>query len=153
MRRQIMPAQTATLSQQQLIDAAKAPELAYNAKNWDAMRSSISPDFVYDEIATGRKVQGADQVIPIWQGWATAFPDSKATFHAAHVSENTVVLEMTWQGTHKGPLQTPRGAIAATGRRIDLRACAVVDIVGDKAGAQRHYFDMATILQQIGAPA
>jgi steroid delta-isomerase-like uncharacterized protein len=145
-----MPAQSTMMAPQQLIDAAKAPILAFNEKNWDAVRASISPDFVYDEVATNRKVQGADQVIPLWQGWATAFPDAKATFHRELVSGNTVVLEHTWKGTHKGPLQTPNGAIPATGNRIEVRACMTVEVAGDKATMQRHYFDMGTILQQIG---
>ena len=66
------------------------------------------------------------------------------------MSGNTVVLEATWKGSHTGPLQTPKGSIAATGRPIEVRACIVMEIVGDKAKAQRHYFDMATLLDQIG---
>jgi steroid delta-isomerase-like uncharacterized protein len=145
-----MPAQSTMIPQQQLINVAKAPILAFNEKNWDAVRASITPDFAYDEVATNRKVQGVDQVIPLWQGWATAFPDAKATFQRELLSGGTVVLELTWRGTHKGPLQTPNGPIAATGNRIDVRACMVVEVVGEKAKGQRHYFDMGTILQQIG---
>ena len=145
-----MPAQSTMMSPQQLVAAAKAPILAFNDKNWDGVRASITPDFVYDEVATNRKVQGADQVIPLWQGWATAFPDAKATFQRELVCGSVVVLEQTWQGTHTGPLQTPGGSIPATGKRIDVRACMTVEVVGDKAKMQRHYFDMGTILQQIG---
>ena len=148
-----MPAQATAVSPQALIDAAKAPILAYNDKNWEKVRASITPNFIYDEVATQRKAQGPDQVIPLWQGWATAFPDSKASFHGALVSGNTVVLEVTWQGTHKGPLQTPKGAIAPTGKRIELRACNVIEIAGDKAKLERQYFDMATLFQQLGVKA
>jgi steroid delta-isomerase-like uncharacterized protein len=148
-----MPAQSTMLSQQQLIDAAKAPLIAFNEKNWDAVRASITSDFVYDEVATHRRVQGVDQVIPLWQGWATAFPDAKCTFDRALPGDGTVVLELTWKGTHKGPLPTPQGPIPATGKRIDIRACFVTEIAGDKAKMQRHYFDMATMLQQLGVGA
>jgi steroid delta-isomerase-like uncharacterized protein len=148
-----MPAQSTMIPQQQLINAAKAPVLAYNDKNWDAVRAGLSPDCVYDEVATNRKVQGLDQVIPLWQGWATAFPDSKATFHRELASGNTVVFEVSWRGTHNGPLQTPSGPIAATGKRIDVRACMVIEVVNDKAKVQRQYFDMATLLQQLGVGA
>jgi steroid delta-isomerase-like uncharacterized protein len=146
----IMPA--TMLSPQQLIDAAKAPLVAYGRKDWDAVRTNITPDFVYDEVATGRKVQGIDQTLALWRGWAAAFPDSKATFHSALVSGNAVVLEVTWQGTHTGPLETPKGPIAATGKRIEIRACNVSEIATDKGKTklQRHYFDMATLLQQLG---
>ena len=148
-----MPAQSTMMSQQQLIDAAKAPLIAFNEKNWDAVRASVTSDFVYDEVATHRRVQGVDQVISLWQGWATAFPDAKATFHRALPSDKTVVLELTWNGTHKGPLQTAQGPIAATGKRIEIRSCFVTEIAGDKAKLQRHYFDMATMLQQLGVGA
>src|SRR5688572_1284870 len=79
-----------------------SPEL-YTLSLHDLFRSAITPDFVYDEVATARKVQGADEVITVWQGWATAFPDSRATFHQEFASGNMVVLEHTWNGTHSGP--------------------------------------------------
>jgi steroid delta-isomerase-like uncharacterized protein len=145
-----MPAQSTMLSPQQLIDAAKAPTLAYNQKDWNAVRTGITPDFIYDEVGTGRKVQGADQTITLFQGWAEAIPDSKATFDNAVASGNTVLLELTWRGTHSGPLQTPKGTFAATGKKIEVRACAVVELVNGKAKEQRHYFDMTTLLQQLG---
>ena len=145
-----MSAQATKLSQDQLIDAAKAPLVAYGKKDWNAVKASITSDFTYDEVATQRKVKGTDQVLPLWKGWATAFPDSKATFHGAFVSGNTVVLELTWKGTHTGPLETPDGRIAATGKTIDIRACNVVEIAGEKCKAQRQYFDMATMMKQLG---
>ncbi|MFL5403835.1 MAG: ester cyclase [Gemmatimonadales bacterium] len=124
-----MPAQSTLIPQQQLLDAAKAPMLAYNDKNWDAARASLSPDFVYDEIATNRRVQGIDQVIPLWQGWATAFPDSRATFHSELVSGNTAVFEVSWRGTHNGPLETANGPIAATGKRELLGRPGITAVV------------------------
>jgi steroid delta-isomerase-like uncharacterized protein len=144
------PASSTMVSQQQLVDAAKTPILAFNEKDWDAVRASITSDFIYDEVATGRRVQGVDEVIPLWQGWATAFPDARATFHSALASDSTVVLEVSWRGTHQGPLQMPQGSIPPTENRIDIRACFVVEVAGDKARLQRHYFDMATMMQQLG---
>ena len=144
-------AQATTLSPQALTNAAKGLILAYNEKNWDKARASITPDFVYDEVASGRKLTGADQTLEAWKAWAQAFPDSKGTFQGSHVADDgTVVLELTWSGTHQGPLQTPKGPISPTGKRIEVRACALVEIAGEKARSQRHYFDMATLLQQIG---
>jgi steroid delta-isomerase-like uncharacterized protein len=145
-----MSAPSTILSQQQLIDAAKASVLAFNDKDWDAVRASVARDLVYDEVATNRKAEGIDQVIPLWQGWAAAFPDAKATFHNALATDNTVVLEVSWRGTHKGPLQMPEGSIEATGNPIDVRACFVIEMSGDKPQRERHYFDMATLLQQLG---
>jgi steroid delta-isomerase-like uncharacterized protein len=144
-------AQATALSPQALAKAAKALIEAYNDRNWEKAKASITPDFVYDEVATGRKLTGADETLEVWKAWAQAFPDSKGSFQATHVADDgAVTLEVTWTGTHQGPLQTPQGPIAPTGRRIEIRACAVVEIAGERARTQRHYFDMATLLQQIG---
>jgi steroid delta-isomerase-like uncharacterized protein len=145
-----MSAPSTMMSPQQLVEAAKAPIVAFNDKNWTAARACLTPDSVYDEVATGRKVQGADEVIALWQGWATAFPDARATFHGELAGGGMALLEHTWNATHRGPLQMPTGSIPATGKRIEVRACMVVTLAGDKAAVQRHYFDMATMLRQLG---
>ena len=138
------------MSEQALVDAAKAPILAYNEKNWEAVNRAIASDLTYDEVGTHRNLRGAADVIAAWKGWAAAFPDSKATFEAAHVSGNTVILEVTWRGTQSGPLRTPTGDIPATGKKIEMRACQVVDIADGKARGIRQYFDMATMMTQLG---
>lgn len=138
------------MSHQSLIAAAKAPLIAYGKKNWDAVRAAVTPGVIYDEVATHRKIKGADEVIACWKGWAAALPDSKATFHKAEVSGDTVILEVTWRGTQTGPLETPAGPIAATGRPIELRACQVTQVARGKVKTMRQYFDMATLLQQLG---
>ncbi len=138
------------MSDQELVDVAKASIIAYGEKDWDAVRRTVSPGVVYDEVSTSRKAQGIDDVLTIWKGWATAFPDSRATFEKAHVSGNTVILELTWRGHQTGPLRTPAGEIPATGKAIDFRSCQIIDIVDDKAQSIRQYFDMATMLAQLG---
>jgi steroid delta-isomerase-like uncharacterized protein len=144
-------AQATKLSPQALISSAKALIQAYNDKDWDQAKASITQDFAYDEVATGRKLTGADETLAAWKGWAEAFPDSKGSFQGAHVAEDgTVVLELTWKGTHQGPLQTPKGPISATGKRIEIRACAIILLAGEKARSPRHFFDMATLFLPLG---
>jgi steroid delta-isomerase-like uncharacterized protein len=144
-------AQATASSPQALTQIAQGLITAYNNRDWNQAKGTLTPDFVYDEIATARKVTGADQTIELWKGWAQAFPDSKGSFEGAHVaSDGSVTLELTWRGTHKGNLQMPTGTIPPTGKRIEIRACAVVEISGDRAKAQRHYFDIATMMRQLG---
>jgi steroid delta-isomerase-like uncharacterized protein len=134
-----------------VIDTAKAQVIAYNDKDWDAVRRCAAAQLYYDEVATQRKARGVDDVIKLWLGWATALPDSRATFEGAVASGNTVTLELTWRGTHKGPLKTPAGELAPTGKQIELRSCQVIEVDGDKVKSVRQYFDMGTLLKQLGA--
>ncbi len=64
--------------------------------------------------------------------------------------DGTVTVELTWKGTHNGPLPMPSRTLAATGKPIEVRACAVVEVAGDRAWAERHYFDMMSLLRQLG---
>ena|SRR5439155_20795221 len=133
------------------IDVAKEQILAYNEKNWDRVKQVVAPNVVYDEVGTRRTVTGVNALVDTWKEWATAMPDSKASFDSVTVSGDTVVLEVTWRGHHTGPLHTPTREIAATGKPIELRAVQVVAVANGKTKSIRQYFDMATILQQIGA--
>jgi hypothetical protein len=33
---------------------------------------------------------------------------------------------------------------------MEIRACVIVEMAGEKAKLQRHYFDMATLFEQLG---
>jgi steroid delta-isomerase-like uncharacterized protein len=146
-----MSPQATVVSPQALTEAAKGLINAYNDKNWDRAKAAITPDFLYEEVGTGRRIEGADETVAAWKGWAQAFPDSKASFDQIHVAgDATVVLELTWRGTHKGQLETPMGSIPPTGKQIEIRAVAIVELKGEKARTQRHFFDMATLLRQLG---
>lgn len=141
---------THTATAQSAIEQAKVSVVAYNEKNWEAAKEALAPDAVYDEIATGRRVEGHAAILPTWKEWATAFPDSRATFENAMAADNTVTLELRWRGTHNGPLNLPSGKLEPTGKSIEVRACQVIELVNGKARAIRHYFDMATLLKQLG---
>ena len=141
---------THTATAQSAIEQAKLTVIAYNEKNWEACKEAFTSDAIYDEVATHRRLEGIDAIIPAWKAWATALPDSKATFESAFASDEKVVLEMRWRGTHGGPLTLPGGSIDPTGRAIDIRACQIIELKNGKTRAIRHYFDVATMLQQLG---
>jgi steroid delta-isomerase-like uncharacterized protein len=134
-----------------VIDTAKSATLAYNEKNWDKVKSVFAENGIYDEKATGRRIQGPGDIIKAWQGWGQAIPDSKATFVPEYVSGDTVVIEVVWKGVHTGPLQTPTGTIPPSNKRIEVPACQVIKVAGEKVTSFTHYFDMMTLLTQIGA--
>ena len=134
-----------------VIEIAKALITAYNEKNWSKVKDMLAADAVYDEKGTHRQIQGAGEIIDAWQGWAKTIPNSKATFVREFASGDTVVLELVWKGTHTGPLQTPSGTIPPSNKSIELPACQIVQIEGGKAKSASHYFDMLTMLAQIGA--
>ena len=139
------------MAEQDLIQLARDNIDAFNAADWSRMRDLFAPGSVYDELGTQRRLEGADQTIETMQGWKQAFPDAQGTVTSAIASGNNVVIEIRWEGTHTGPLQSPTGPIPASGKRQVTPAVMVLDFEGDKIRESRHYFDSLTLLQQIGA--
>ena len=139
------------MSEQNLIGIARELIDAFNAGDGKRFKKHLAPGVVYDEVGTQRRIQGADAWVQTWEQWRSALPDVKGTITNAVASGNTVVQEITWQGTQSGPLQMPGGTIPPSGKRQITRASQVLVFEGDRVKESRHYFDMLGLLQQIGA--
>ncbi len=139
------------MAEQDLIRVARESIDAFNASDWERNKAVLADDYLYDEIGTQRRIQGADKAIEALQGWKQAMPDAKGTITNALVSGNTVTLEITWEGTQTGPLTGPGGTIPASGKRQVTRAAFIATIEGGRIKESHHYFDMMSLLHQLGA--
>ena len=124
---------------------------AFNASDWERTKALMTPDYVYNEVGTQRRIQGPEEVVAALKGWKEAMPDATGTVKNAFASGNTVTLEITWEGTHTGPLEGPTGTIPASGKRQVTPAAWILTFEGEKMKESHHYFDMLTLLTQIGA--
>jgi steroid delta-isomerase-like uncharacterized protein len=122
---------------------------AFNTKNWERFKACMQPEGVYDEKATQRRVQGADQAVQLSRAWTQTFPDAKGKVLNAVASGDTVVLELTWEGTQNGPLAAPTGDLPASGKRVTIPAVQVLTMQGGKIKETHHYFDFMSMLQQL----
>ncbi len=139
------------MGEQDVIRLARDAVDAFNESDWDRSRAQLTANTVYNELGTQRSLKGSDEIIKALQGWKQAMPDVKGTVTNAVASGNTVTLEVTWRGTHTGPLESPAGTIPASGKSQTTPAAWILDYDGDKVKESRHYFDMVTFLTQIGA--
>ncbi len=124
---------------------------AFNASDWERTKALMTPDYLYDEVGTQRRIQGPEEVVTALQGWKEAMPDVIGTVTNAFASGNTVTLEITWEGTHTGPLEGPTGTIPASGKRQVTPSAWIFTFEGEKIKESNHYFDMLSLLAQIGA--
>jgi steroid delta-isomerase-like uncharacterized protein len=133
------------------IDVARESIECFNAGDFDRLRSLLADDSWEEELATQRRLDGADAQVNAARGWKEAFPDGRGTIHGAYADGGTVTLELTWEGTQSGPMRTPDGQeIPATNRRGTVKACQVIEVDDGKIRSTRHYFDLMTLLQDIG---
>ncbi len=129
---------------------ATALVTAFNNNDWSAYQQNLTADSIYDEVGTSRKLEGVDTIVGALKGWKEAMPDVKGTVSSAISTGNTAVLEVSWTGTHTGPLQGPSGTIPATGKQQTTRAGWVLEFDDGKLKQSRHYFDMLSFMQQLG---
>jgi steroid delta-isomerase-like uncharacterized protein len=142
---------TEALTAEAMIKIAREQVDAFNAGDWERLQAGLAADARYDELGTQRKVEGSEKIVELFKGWKTAFPDAAGTVTNALASGNTAAVEVTWEGTHTGPLGTAEGTIPASGKRQETPAAFFLTFEGGKIKQDRHYFDSMTLLKQIGA--
>jgi steroid delta-isomerase-like uncharacterized protein len=102
------------------------------------------------DVPSGTTLHGPDGYKRLGLFFAEALPDSRTELTNAFATEDQVVLEFTSRWTTTGPLHLPSGAIPATGRSIELRFCQVIQIRNGKIVRFHTYYDMMTMLEQLG---
>ena len=140
------------MAEKDLIKIARENVDAFNAADWIRMADLVAADATFDEMGMRRSLKGLDQIREALQGWRQAMPDATGTVTEAYASGNTVILEITWTGTHTGsPVVAPGRTILATGKRYVSPSCWVLVIEDEKIQESREYFDLASLLEQLEA--
>ncbi len=139
------------MTEQDLIKTARSVLEAFNDNDWDRFGSLMTANSLYNEVGTQRRLQGVAEISQGLQSWKEAMPDVKGTVTNAFANTDRAVLEVTWEGTHTGPLAGPGGTIPASGKRQVTTSAWVFEFEGDRIKESRNYFDMLSMLQQIGA--
>jgi len=142
---------TEALTAEAMITIAREQVDAFNTGDWERLQAGLAADARYHEFATQREVEGSEKIVELFKGWKTAFPDAAGTVTSAVGSGNMAALEVTWKGTHTGTLETAEGTIPASGKRQETPAAIVFTFEGGKIKEDRQYFDLMTLLKQIGA--
>jgi steroid delta-isomerase-like uncharacterized protein len=124
---------------------------AFARGDWNAYRAQLTESAIYEEEATGQRCEGAETIVSYVRRWKEAFPDVKGKIKNLFVSGDAAICELEWTGKHEGPLEGPMGRLEPTGRSARVPAVQVLRFEGDRIGEMHHYFDMMTLLGQLGA--
>lgn len=124
---------------------------AFNRGDFERIRALQAPGFSYAEPATGRVVRGEQEFEALLRGWRDAVPDVRGEVTRVAVDGDVAVLEITWRGTHSGPLAMPDGTLPPSGRSVDFVSTLWQHWDGERMVEERHHLDMLTFLTQVGA--
>lgn len=119
----------------------------FSNNEFDKCLNMAADDVQVTAYAIGTVFNGKEQ----FMGFMQAFPD--LVIHHTNILSNgsRVAVEFQGQGTHTGDLQTPMGAIAASGKVVNFNVAEFMIWENGKLKSIANYQDAATMLRQIGA--
>jgi steroid delta-isomerase-like uncharacterized protein len=124
---------------------------AFGTGDWERLRAALTPDATCDEVPTQRRAVGPDAIVELNREWKQAFPDACGAVTNAIGVGDTAVLEVTYEGTQDGTLETPQGPIPPSGKRATVRVVLVARVTDGRIAEVHEYFDLLTIIRQISA--
>jgi len=124
---------------------------AYSSSDWSDFKSLVVSDVVYEDKARRQRAIGSEQYLIAAQTWKTAFPDLRCAMTRGYAAVDHVLVEVEWVGTHTGPLDASFGSFAASYRRARFSSAMVVLMRDARIAECSHYYDLFTLLVQLGA--
>lgn len=98
------------------------------------------------EVAPLGVSDGADAVRDLLNGMIAGFPDWRIETGLFRHGDDFVFVEVRMTGTHNGPF----AGWEPTGRKMDVMVACVFEFEGDRLVCEKVYFDMATVMRQLG---
>ena len=122
---------------------------AAEVKDVAQFNSMFTEDGYFYDVSAGVKYRGKElgRTIDIY---GTAFPDMHRELYDLYVTGDVVVVELSLNGTHRGPLALPAGTIPATGNEMHAPCCDVFHLKEGKVTSFHCYTAATVIFAQLG---
>lgn len=133
---------------EQIIRALYAAAEA-NAKDTPKFVSMFAENGYFYDVGAGAKYYGDEIGNPV-DIYAAAFPDMHRELYDLHVIGDVVVVELSLNGTHNGPLHLPAGTILPTHNEIHVPCCDVFHLENGKVTSFHCYVAVPVLLAQLG---
>ena len=116
-----------------------------------ALANLYTQDAVMIQSGEPGPVRGHAALLKYQQDFYRAFPDLKVEFPSIFYSGDTIIFEGVGHGTFTGPMATPEGDVAPTGKSVNNRFVFLAKISPDGLIAEdRTYFDNLDLMKQLG---
>jgi len=118
-------------------------------KDLEGWRSMFNPDGIFVDESVKITYKNGDWDYPV-KNYGTAFADMHRELYDTWSVGNTVFVRLALQGTHTGPLETPLGTIAPTGKKMDAPCADIFELENGKIKKFDCYPEGSIILTQLG---
>src|SRR5438046_9988924 len=97
---------------------------------------------MYVQMSFGMTSQGTSNIHDFAQFFFTVVPDLHVEYLDSTIKGGHGTIEWIFSGTDKG--------IYSTGKTFSVRGVTVIDVHGGKISRNSDYYDLATILRELG---
>jgi len=116
-----------------------------------AITNLYTQDAVMIQSNEPEPVRGHAALLKSYQGLLRAFPGMRVEFPSIMFSGDTIISEGVCRGTFTGPMATPDGEVAPTGKSFKFPMVFLAKISPDGLIAEdRSYFDNLDFIKQLG---
>jgi steroid delta-isomerase-like uncharacterized protein len=114
----------------------------------------FTPDGSYTDVAMGATYNGREEIAQFHRWMLKFAPDSAIEFSTACADDGRLYLEWLWSGTFEGALRLPDGSsVKSTGSDFSVPGVAACRYAPNgQLLRHRDYWDLSTLLRQVGAP-
>ncbi len=108
-------------------------------------------DFVYGDASESGPLSSAETK-QFWPSWLVGFPEMDYEVTRTIAAEDVVVMQWVFTGTHSQTLGPPifEPPVPPSGRTIMFRGVSIYDLHEGLIRRETAYFDLATIMVELG---
>jgi predicted ester cyclase len=132
-----------------LLAIAHAVESAYTGHDAIALGALYAADAAL--VFPGATFHGREEIVGMWRGWFTAFPDVASETHRIFSSKGAFALEWTERGTNSGEFALAGTHLPATGRRLEWTGISRYEVVAGLIDQVSYYIDPTPLMSILRA--
>jgi steroid delta-isomerase-like uncharacterized protein len=118
---------------------------AWSSHDADKVVAFYTDDVAYEDVPLGRTSHGRVELRKFVEDTFVAFPDLNVEVVSSSICHGHGVSEVVWTATDKGFLKTDK--------RFSIRMLSVFELHEDKVSRNKDFYDLSTIMRQLGASA
>ena len=120
---------------------------AENAHQMEGTLAALHPDCLFEDLPLGKTYRGRAEAENYYRFWWGAFDLEVKGEHRHWSEDGAFMIAQTWyEGAHRGQFLD----YAPTGRPIRFPLAVVIPFRDGLMAGERFYYDLATLLRQIG---
>lgn len=127
---------------------AKDYLLAINSHDVNKIVSFWADDGIREDVARGTVIHGKKEIIAFYNSAFADIPDYKGELKSVFGAGDWAVTEYVCSGTHAHAHSSIPGP--ATGKTVSFRGAEIFQLCNGKISRVLDYYNMTTILQQLG---